>query len=114
MVSALTPKERLRVEAYEAMTARQLAEYAKTLDLSPASVAELYRAMEAQDIAEIQELHRDIGVLRAVKERWPADDRIRQMTDVLIRTDIFIIENLTEDIHYERQQAEELDRLQRG
>lgn len=114
MVSTLTPKERLRVEAYEAMTARQLTEDAQTLDLSPPSVADLYRVMEAQDMAEIQELHRDIGVMRAVKERWPADDWIRQMTDVLIRTDIFIIENLTEDIHYERQQAEELDRLQRG
>ena len=114
MVSALTPKERLRAEAYEAMTARQLAEDAQQLDLSPPSVADIYRVMETQDLVEIQELHRDIGVLRAVKERWPADDWIRQMTDVLIRTDIFIIENLTEDIHYERQQAEELDRLQRG
>mgnify|MGYP003594471397 CR=1 FL=1 len=114
MVSGMTPKEQLRYEAYEALTARQLAEDAQQLDLSPPSVADIYRVMEAQDLAEIQELHRDIGVMRAVKERWPADDWIRQMTDVLIRTDIFIIENLTEDIHYERQQAEELDRLQRG
>ncbi len=114
MVSALTPKERLRVEAYEAMTAQQLAEDARQLDLSPPSVADIYRVMKAQDLAEIQELHRDIGVMRSLKERWPADDWIRQMADVLIRTDIFIIENLTEDIHYERQQAEELDRLQRG
>ena len=114
MVSALTPKERLRVEAYEAMTARQLAEDAKTLDLSAPNVADIYRMMEAQDLAEIRELHQDIGVLRAVKERWPADDWIRQMTDVAIRTDIFIIENLNEDIHYERNRAEELERLRRG
>jgi len=114
MVSALTPKERMRAEAYEAMTARQLAEDAKQIDLSAPSISELYRTMETEDLAAIRELHQDIGVLRAVKERWPADDWIRQMTDVAIRTDIFIIENLNEDIHYERQQAEELDRLQRG
>lgn len=113
MVAALTLKEQIRVRAYEAMTARQLAEDAKQIDLSPPCISELYRTMETEDLAAIRELHQDIGVMRAVKERWPADDWIRQMTDVLIRTDIFIIENLTEDIHCEREQSEKLDRLRR-
>ena len=108
MVSALTPKERLRVEAYEAMTARQLAEDAKTLDLSAPNVADIYRMMEAQDLAEIRELHQDIGVMRSLKERWPGDDWIRQMADYLIRVDSYIIENLTEEIRDERNRAEEL------
>ena len=111
MVSVLTPKERLRVEAYEALTARQLAEDAKQIDLSAPNVADIYRMMEAQDLAEIRELHQDIGVLRAVKERWPEDDWIRQMTDYLIRTDLYQIENLMEDIRHGRNRSEELERI---
>ena len=111
MVAALTPKERMRAEAYEAMTARQLAEDAKQIDLSAPSISELYRTMETEDLAAIRELHQDIGVLRAVKERWPEDDWIRQMTDYLIRTDLYQIENLMEDIRHGRNRSEELERI---
>ena len=114
MVAALTRTEQKRVEAYDVLSAQQIEAANRQPDLSAPSVADLYRVMEAQDLAAIRELHQDIGVLRAVKERWPADDWIRQMTDVAIRTDVFIIENLNEDIHYERNRAEELERLRRG
>lgn len=111
MVAALTLKEQIRAEAYEAMTARQLAEDSKHIDLSPPSISELYRTMETEDLAAIRELHRDIGALRAVKERWPEDDWIRQMTDYLIRTDLYQIENLMEDIRHGRNRSEELERI---
>jgi hypothetical protein len=67
--------------------------------------------MEAQDMEHIGELHLDIGTMRAVLERFPSDDPIQQMAEYFIRVDMNMIENLTEEIQYERKQAEEFERV---
>lgn len=111
MVNAMTPQEEQYLKEYDAMTEKQIRDDAKPRDLSGPNLSNLYRVMEAQDMEHIGELHLDIGTMRAVLERFPSDDPIQQMADYCIRVDVNMIENITEEIHYERKQVEEFERV---
>lgn len=73
-----------------------------------------YRIMEKENVEHIGELHLDIGTMRAVLERFPDNDEIQQMAAYFIRADMNLIENLTEEIQYEREHAEEFEGIRRG
>ena len=111
MVAVLTRTEQNRVKAYDAMTAQQIQAVNKQTDLSAPDVAELYRIMEAADLEAIAELHRDIGVLRSVRERFAGDDWIEQMTVYLIKVDRFMIENIMQEVEDQRELTKELERI---
>jgi len=78
------------------------------------NISGLYRIMEKENMEHIGELHLDIGAMRAVLERFPDDDPIQQMAEYFIRADTNLIENLTEEVLYDRTTAEEFERIQRG
>lgn len=114
MVTGMTKHEERRVLDYSVMTERQIQEDRKRIDQVGHNVAGLYRIMEKENTKHIGELHLDIGVMRAVLERFPDDDHIRQMAEYFIRVDMNLIENLTEEIEYGRTTAEEFERIRRG
>ena len=74
----------------------------------------LYRVMERENVEHIGDLHLDVGAMRAVIEKFPDDDQIQQMAEYFIRADMNFIENLTEEIEYDRTTAEEFERIRRG
>jgi len=111
MVNAMTPQEEKHLQEYNAMTEKQLQDDAKVRRPSGPDIAALYRCMEAQDVEHIGELHLDIGVMRSIIERFPDNDQIRQMAKYFIRHDLNLIDNLIEEIEYEREQTEEFERI---
>jgi len=72
---------------------------------------ELYELLEQENIGYISEAHREIGTLRAVKERFADNDHIQQWCDYFIRCALCEIEELTEEVKYARETARELGRL---
>ena len=111
MVAVLTAEEQKRVEAYDAMTAQQIQAANSQTDPSAPDVVELYRVMEAADLDAIADLHRDIGVLRSVRERFAGDDWIEQMTAYLIKVDRFMIENIMQEVADQRELTKKLERI---
>jgi hypothetical protein len=111
MVNAMTPQEEKHLQEYNAMTEKQLQDDAKVRRPSGPDIAGLYWCMEAQDVEYVGELHLDIGVMRSLIERFPDDDQIQQGAQCFIRTAINKIDNLIEDIKYERERAEEFTRI---
>ncbi len=111
MVAALTRTEQKRVEAYDVLSAQQIEAANRQTDLSAPNMVELYRIMHAADMDAIAELHRDIGVLRSVRERFAGDDWIEQMTAYLIKVDRFMIENILQEVEDQRELTKELERI---
>ena len=114
MVAGITKYEEQQVLDYDAMTERQLREDGKQINLAGHNAAALYLIMEKENMEHIGELHLDIGAMRTVLERFPNDDHIRQHAEYFIRLYLNLIENLTEEIEYDRTTAEEFERIQRG
>lgn len=113
MVNAgLSPREEQYVRDYDAMTEKQIQDE-KPVVRKGASLSDLYRAFEAADLDGIKELHLDIGVMRSVLEGMPSDEPTHQWLQYFIRVELNMIDNLIEEIQYERQQAEEFERVRR-
>lgn len=111
MVTGMTKHEEQRVLDYDAMTEGQIQENGKQVDLAGPNISGLYRILEAENMEHIGELHLDIGTMRAVLERFHEDDQIRQYAEYFIRVDLNVIENLTEEIGYDRRTAADLERI---
>jgi len=114
MVNAMTEQEEQYLQDYDAMTEKQLQDDGKQINLAGHNAAALYRIMEKENMEHVGELHLDIGAMRSVKERFPEDDQIQQMAEYFIRVDLNLIENLTEEVLYDRTTAEEFERIRRG
>lgn len=69
---------------------------------------EIYELLERENIGFISEAHREIGTLRAVKERFPKDNTLQQWVDYHIRCALCEIEGLTEEVRRDRETAREL------
>lgn len=72
---------------------------------------ELYKLFEKENIGFISEAHRGIGTLRAVKERFADNDHILQWCDYFIRCALCEIDELMDEVNYDRETARELARL---
>jgi hypothetical protein len=74
-------------------------------------IPELYWEFEKETIGYISETHREIGTLRAVKERFPNNNTIQQWCDYFIRCALCEIEELTDEVIHDREKARELERV---
>ncbi|PIP06362.1 MAG: hypothetical protein COX51_08970 [Syntrophobacteraceae bacterium CG23_combo_of_CG06-09_8_20_14_all_50_8] len=77
-------------------------------------LTDLYREFEKDNLDTINYLHIESGVMRGLIERFPGDDTIRQWCEYFIRLNGAEIENLMEDVLYDRRTAREIEELQRG
>jgi len=98
-------------EQQRIMEERRLADAEKQATPSTKWAVELYELLEEENIGFISEVHHEIGTFRAVKERFPHDNTLRQWCDYHIRCAMCEIEELTEEVQYDRKTARELARL---
>jgi hypothetical protein len=110
MTAGLSPDEMRLVEEYDAATEKYI-EDEKPIDRKGIQPAELYRLFESMDLDYIKELHLDIGVMKAVLERFSDDDAIQQMAHYFIRLNFNLIDNLKHEVLYDREQAEKFGRI---
>ena len=72
-------------------------------------IAELYREFEKDNLDTINYLHIECGVMRSLIERFPGDNIMRQWAEYFIRLNGVEIENLVEEIRYDRRTTRELE-----
>lgn len=106
--------------AFDDMTARRIkadeqaaADIEKRVRGGNNRVADLYQLFEAENMDCINELHQEIGLMKAIQETFPGNVSIEQWTDYFIRLNQVIIENFMEDVIHDRKTASELERIQR-
>jgi len=75
------------------------------------NIAAIYREVEQDNLDTINSLHIECGVMRTLIERFPGDNTIKQWSEYFIRLNGAEIENLMEDVEYDRKTAAELERL---
>lgn len=104
--------------AYDAMVGRRMRREAviesaknKEMETPPWTPMEVYRIFEKEALALIGDLHRDRGMMRRIRERFPEDGKIRQLTEYHLRVIDAEIERLVEEVRYDRETMRELAEL---
>ena len=122
MQGCYTEKELREIQAgarrYDEMSDRQqirdegrLANAQRRATPSMRWAVEIYELLGMENIGFISDTHREIGALRAVKERFPGNNTIQQWCDYHIRCALCEIEELTDEVKHGRGTARELARV---
>lgn len=97
----LTPAEWERVRAYDEQTRKEM-EAAEHPPTPPDAMKELREALEKSSLDCLRELQEDIAVLLRVREHWPNNQEIQDMTTHLITLHRGEIDTIREEIQNAR------------
>jgi len=74
---------------------------------------DLYQTFEQENIEHINDLHREIGLMKSLIERFPDDKEIKQFSEYFIRIGLVEMEKLAKEVLYDRETTKEFSRVQR-
>jgi len=70
----------------------------------------LYQIFAQENLEYINDLYREIDLMESLKKRFLSDEEIKQYAEYFIRVNLAEIENLKDEILYDRKTIKEFSR----
>jgi len=70
----------------------------------------LYQIFAQENLEYINDLYREIDLMESLKKRFLSDEEIKQYAEYFIRVNLVEIENLKDEILYDRKTIKEFSR----
>ena len=70
----------------------------------------LYQIFAQENLKYINDLYREIDLMESLKKRFLSDEEIKQYAEYFIRVNLAEIENLKDEILYDRKTIKEFSR----
>ena len=70
----------------------------------------LYQIFAQENLKYIKDLYREIDLMESLKKRFLSDEEIKQYAEYFIRVNLVEIENLKDEILYDRKTIKEFSR----
>ena len=70
----------------------------------------LYQIFAQENLKYINDLYREIDLMESLKKRFLSDEEIKQYAEYFIRVNLVEIENLKDEILYDRKTIKEFSR----
>jgi len=70
----------------------------------------LYQIFAQENLEYINDLYREIDLMESLKKRFLSDEEIKQYVEYFIRVNLVEIENLKDEILYDRKTIKEFSR----